>query len=1150
MHRQLVIVLVPVLMVLPAAEEACGAQKAGLVGYWPFDGNGDSIVGKTAVPHGAFTATADRSGKKNSAVQFNANKRGYFSILQTGSGQFNRMESATISLWARWDAGTQTGQKAYATYAAILGRQRDGSFSTHLLGLSGTDPSSAGVRWRSVLQQDTILSAAAAVGVGRWHHIAVTYHPKGQTLYVDGKAVARTNAAPRVTNLGGEVPLTVGGWTGAGNTWSSATVDDLAIWSKDLSAVQIALLAKGKMTPLEVIPVSQQRLTFADAAEYSSLDHTDVPREHIKRNPLEALKFARDTLELVEKSAKRPELRKRLDQIEKETLALIKSGSIDLTGKSVAQIRAASRALAEKERELAGLKQSILKLRREIIFSHPLLDFEKLLINKRPPPAYSHMTRQYLGRYSRPGPGLAVLESWKEDPRLRPLTEGKLPVGSVLHPDLSFDAKRVLFSFCDHTPRDRNFRRFVLYEIGVDGGGLRQITGLAADALVRAGNRKTTLIEDWDPCYLPDGGIAFVSTRLQAHIRCQYGGRYFANFVLYRADGDPGAPGNIRRVSFNEAGEWEPSLLDDGRLVYTRWDYVNRHFSYFQSLWVTRPDGTATAHVYGNYTRNPCMTGEPRLIPGSHKIVSTAMAHHGYTAGSLVVIDAKQGLDGLAPLTRITPEISFPETEAWPKRGAYCNPYPLSEDLFLVAYTSDPLVGEGRVQRPAAYGIYLLDSLGGLELIYRDAAMSCLAPIPIKPRPKPPALPSLVESKLDKTMGTFYVGDVYQSAQPIPPGSVKSLRVVRMYAQTIETPPSRGKAIIDMPRRILGTVPVGKDGAVAFRAPVGQPLLFQLLDENGMSVMSMRSAVYLQPGEVIGCAGCHEPHRSTPRSVALPKDVKVHDLKPPAGPRYEGGLSFVRTVQPVLDRYCIQCHGLDKTEGKINLLGRMKKVVFPYPRWPGPNRMVVSNAYESLVNHPGLVKIAQCNFETDYTTPRDYFAHAGSLAKMLLAGHPDKDAKARVKLDRASFQRVVDWLDVNAIFYGDYSWNKAEWRKASPPHEAALRRHIGNTFGPKLAAQPFESLVNVAEPSESRILKAPLATSGGGWGQITKGGWRNTDEPGYRKMRQLVEAAIAPPEFHDIAGTCGRDKCVCRTCWVRHAVDKRRKQTTSGKPKP
>jgi hypothetical protein len=214
--------------------------------------------------------------------------------------------------------------------------------------------------------------------------------------------------------------------------------------------------------------------------------------------------------------------------------------------------------------------------------------------------------------------------------------------------------------------------------------------------------------------------------------------------------------------------------------------------------------------------------------------------------------------------------------------------------------------------------------------------------------------------------------------------------------------------------------------------------------------------------------------------------------------------------------------------------------VFPYPAWPGPNRMIVSDAYESLVNRKGMVSIAQCNFEGDFSKPKDYFSHAGKLAGMLLKGHPDKKGKARVTLDRASFRRVVGWLDQNAICYGDYSWNKVEWRKAAPTGETALRKHIGEVFGAtgkKLAAQPFEALVNVGQPDESRILKAPLATNAGGWGQFSaeQGRWPSTRDAGYRKMLQAVEACILPLEKSDLAGTCNQDPCQCGSCWVAPA---------------
>jgi hypothetical protein len=181
-----------------------------------------------------------------------------------------------------------------------------------------------------------------------------------------------------------------------------------------------------------------------------------------------------------------------------------------------------------------------------------------------------------------------------------------------------------------------------------------------------------------------------------------------------------------------------------------------------------------------------------------------------------------------------------------------------------------------------------------------------------------------------------------------------------------------------------------------------------------------------------------------------------------------------------------------------------------------------------------MVKIAQYGGETWFSQPKDYFAHGGTLAGTLLEGHEDVD------LDAESRQRIIDWLDLNAQFYGTYSWNKDEWRRPNPEGEKVLRAHIRQTFGDELAGQPFAALVNVALPDESRILKAPLALEAGGWGQIAQGGWKSSDEPGYRKMRRLVQAAIQPLSFHDIAGTCGRDEdCRCLSCWVRKLMEER-----------
>jgi len=176
-----------------------------------------------------------------------------------------------------------------------------------------------------------------------------------------------------------------------------------------------------------------------------------------------------------------------------------------------------------------------------------------------------------------------------------------------------------------------------------------------------------------------------------------------------------------------------------------------------------------------------------------------------------------------------------------------------------------------------------------------------------------------------------------------------------------------------------------------------------------------------------------------------------------------------------------------------------------------------------------MVKIAYRNQETGYSVPKDYFAHGGKLAKYLLEDHSEY-----VELDRESFQRIVDWLDLNAQYYGDYSHNRAEYRGHSSGAEAALRKHIGTVFGSKWANQPFEALVNAAQLDESRILKAPLAVKAGGWGQI--GAWEDTNDPGYREMRERIEAMFQPEEHRDVAGTCGRSQgCRCGACWVKEA---------------
>ena len=387
-------------------------------------------------------------------------------------------------------------------------------------------------------------------------------------------------------------------------------------------------------------------------------------------------------------------------------------------------------AAAKTERERKTVEKEIRRLRRRILFRHPDLQFKKLLAVQRgiPYTRENHMVDQYLGRWSRPGPGLVVLENWQTAPKKSSLLGDKLPTGTVINPDLHWNADRILFSFCDHTakpPADAQklkvpevivrddpwvkkvdpthpiygpgykaggeraiaHRRYFIYECAADGSWVRQVTGCPGDPMETQGGRQTAMIEDIDPCYLPDGGFVFSSTRGQNYGRCHWG-RYVPSFLLYRAD----AGGkNIRQISFGEANEWEPAVMNDGRIAYTRWDYINRHAVWFQSLWATRPDGTAVSHVYGNYSEDIGVVTETKAIPGSRLLLCTASAHHNITSGSLFLLDPSVGEDGLKPVTRVTPEVPFPESEGWNTPGAYCSPFPVNDTLFLCSYSDETL---------------------------------------------------------------------------------------------------------------------------------------------------------------------------------------------------------------------------------------------------------------------------------------------------------------------------------------------------------------------------------------------------------------------------------------------------------------------------
>jgi hypothetical protein len=677
-----------------------------------------------------------------------------------------------------------------------------------------------------------------------------------------------------------------------------------------------------------------------------------------------------------------------------------------------AEFRTLSASDSTSDADWEKLWLTVHQLRRRIALTNPLAQTGPLVFIKRVPSGFSHQLTQYAGHRARPGGGVFVLESPGRSMQCRRLDHG-LPMGSPLHLDVSWDGKRILFAHCETDPNATewlaNMDQFYhLYEMSADGSNLRQLTDGRFD--------------DFSPRYLPDGKILFISTRRGGFHRCGRGPCHV--YTMAVADGDGS---NLRVISFHETHEWDPAVLNDGRVIYTRWDYVDRHAVHYQQLWSVRPDGSDVRIFYGNNTLNPVGVWEARPVPGSPRVMATAAAHHAMTAGSIIMLDVTRGLDGLEPITRLTPDALFPESEArverwhatagvpvppevpveqkrWPGH-CYRTPFPLSEDVFLAAYSYEPLIGEPFANRPNMFGIYLVDRFGNKELLYRDAAVGSLWPMPLRPRKRAPALPSvLVENQPGE--GTFLLQDVYASWPLLSESRdvVKALRVIQVLPKT--TPhantPRVGLANASPGKQVLGTVPVEPDGSAFFRAPAGIPLAFQALDERGMAIQTMRSLTYLQPGEQTSCVGCHE-HRTTAPNVGE-ESLAAYREPTSIAPAPDGSkpFSYPILVQSILDKHCVSCHGGEKTEGDIDLTGA-----------PAGQFTRSYNALAPLVPFSEWQGTPQANHEP-LTHPNQFGARASRLTELLLDGHED------VSLSDEEYERLITWMDTNALFYGTF----------------------------------------------------------------------------------------------------------------------------------
>lgn len=711
------------------------------------------------------------------------------------------------------------------------------------------------------------------------------------------------------------------------------------------------------------------------------------------------------------------------------------------------------------------------RLRRELMFSAAEVYRGPIVFIKQVPSIMSHQLTQYQGSTARPGGGVFVLDRPGASLACRPLFQADFPPGSYQFLDVSLDGNRVLFAYCEvpSIPVNRDEcldRAYHLYEWLRADGSVRQLSDGPFD--------------DFAGRYLPDGRIVFLSTRRGGYHRCGRGPCPVHVLTLAEADGS-----NPRPISFHETHEWDPAVLHDGRIIYTRWDYVDRHAVFYQMLWTARPDGTGVAAFYGNNTWNPVGVWEARPVPGSHRVMATAAAHHAMTAGSIILIDPRRGNDGLEPLERLTPDALFPESEVpvgnlsreeywsagvvdrsrievplearrWPGH-CYRSPSPFSESFFLASYSFDRLIGEPDPNPPNMFGVYLCDRFGNKELLHRDPAISALWAMPLSPPPGAVRLATLDDgaardvraaagtlsagaspAKGEGVMrsvslsgadlvpaadsagqgadpqpepsggyGTLILQNVYASWKPVPAVPIRRLRIVQVLPKS--TPhandPMVGLANASPGKQVLGTVPVEADGSAYFTVPAGVPIAFQALDEHGRAVQTMRSLTYLQPGETLSCVGCHEPRHVAPAVAAPPLALRREPSALSPGPEGSRPFSFPRLVQPILDRKCTACHGGDKTEGGLTLVGRPEGAFtvsyiqlaakVPFSAWTGA--------------HPAA--------NAEPATPPDHFgSRACRWFDDIIAGR-----HFGVQLDREEVESLATWMDVNALFYGTFN---------------------------------------------------------------------------------------------------------------------------------
>ena len=735
----------------------------------------------------------------------------------------------------------------------------------------------------------------------------------------------------------------------------------------------------------------------------------------------------------------------------------------------------------------AKLDKDLAALQREALVANPLVSGQPMLFVVRAQYAPDHHSTETMFQNSEVntgsfhGPGaLKAIRFGADGNAIDSRTLVDVPKGIVRDPDVNFDGQRIVFSMRKDIADD-----YHVYQINADGTGLKQLTW-------------GTKLSDIDPIYLADGRIAFSSTRDVKY--CQCNRHIMPNLFVMQADG-----ANPIQIGGNDLTELHASLMPDGRILYDRWEYVDRQFGPSFGLWTVNPDGTNHALYYGNNAWTPGAIVDARVIPGSEQVVCIFGSCHDRPWGAMTVIDRRLGLDGPGPAVRMWPAsakaiLGQGNNAAWEPdlidaftgvRPRYEDPYPLSGPAnegagkyFLVSRTVD---------NNELMGVFLVDVFGN-ELLLHVEGPGCYNAMPLAPRPRPIVISDRTD--LARSGGMFYLQDAYAGTgmESVKPGTIKYLRIV-------EAPPKRywadqggGIDAAQIPvmnwntvnnKAVIGDVPVEADGSAYFTAPAGKFLYFQALDKDKMMVQSMRSGTMVRPGEAAGCAGCHEN-----RLASAPNRPRAAWKRPPSAPQPWYGptreFNYLTEVQPVFDRNCIRCHDYGTKGGaKLILVGDVglqfnasyvelegKSPVRWFPDDPNAPKALV----KAVQDGPPAVLGAYA-----------WGSHRSRLVDVIRSGH------SGVKLSKEDFERVVTWIDLNTPYYGSYMSAYPGNAFGRSPLTGAqwgrLAELVKSGDGPKLEVGSGPQ-ISLTRPERSPILSA----------------FKDKNDPKYKEALAILQA--------------------------------------------